>query len=245
MLLKRIKKEYIKSYDQVNVPLDTRKAGYNIGDLLNMPSLDDVWPQNPHADSAILKRMNLIGTFFKGSVLHNYCKGRPANEKVPCIQRIKNSVNMFTDLYKNDYADVLKLAKKKHTLCVHLRSGDLSTENDFIDTIIKLSNEYKYVLLLSGVHADNHFKNDQQKKENFIETINKVLSNNNNICIFLNNPDVHLSIMANASNLLIHKGGFSCLGSVVCTGKLFVTKHFTHVNKINWKTQVNKEYQFV
>ena len=30
---------------------DERNAGYNLGDLLNMPSLIGIWNQKPHQDS--------------------------------------------------------------------------------------------------------------------------------------------------------------------------------------------------
>lgn len=66
-----------------------------------------------------------------------------------------------------------------------------------------------------------------------------------NIYIHLNTPDMHLAIMSMASNLLVHKGGFSCLGSIVCNGNLFITKNFHHANCNNWMNKVNKKYSLL
>lgn len=48
--------------------------------------------------------------------------------------------------------------------------------------------------------------------------------------------------MSIASNLLVHKGGFSCLGSIVCNGNLFITPYFTVAKCENYISKVNKKY---
>jgi hypothetical protein len=128
---------------------------------------------------------------------------------------------------------------------VHVRSGDKDTENDFINLISRLSHKFKKIILLSGIHLDIHFRNNENKIQNFQKTINSILNHNNNIFIFLNSADVHLSIMSKASNLLLHKDGFSSLGSILSTGELFVTKYFYQINHPRWKSQVNKKYTFL
>jgi UDP-N-acetylenolpyruvoylglucosamine reductase len=75
---------------------------------------------------------------------------------------------------------------------------------------------------------------------NFKNTFNSILEKNDNIFIYLDQQDVHIMIMANASNLLLHKGGFSAIGSIVSTGQLFITHLFTHNFHPIWKKLVNK-----
>jgi len=225
------------------IPEDARAGGYNIGDLLNMPSLYGIWGQNPHASENGLNRMNILGNAYKNSVLWHYCTNRKSNsEIVPNVDLIVESVKKFTEENVHSYRDIMEIAKDPETCCVHVRSGDKGTEDDFVEIISNISKKYKRIILLSGIHLDTFFSDNQTKITNYQNTINSILSKNENIFVFLNSADVHLSIMASASNLLLHKGGFSCLGSIVSTGNLFVTKYFYQINYEQWKNQVNKKY---
>jgi len=224
--------------DNVIISEDTRCAGYNLGDLLNMPHLNGDWNSSPHHDNAILDRMNLLSKYYKNSILQYYCEDRNENEYVPNINKIVNCVNKFI---KNVNIDI-DIIKNPNTLCVHLRNGDLDTEIEFINLIIKLSFDYEYIIILSGIHLDEHYKSYNDKTTNFINTINLIIQKNKNIYFYLGSPDIHLSIMSQSSNLLLHKGGFSCLGSIVSTGNLFITKLFNHANHNHWKIMVNKKY---
>jgi hypothetical protein len=75
-----------------------------------------------------------------------------------------------------------------------------------------------------------------------MKTMNNILAKRDNVYIYLNSPDIHLSIMSEATNLLVHKGGFSCLGSIVCGGNLFITNYFIYAKRTNWISKVNKKY---
>uniref|UniRef100_A0A6C0JQ20 Uncharacterized protein n=1 Tax=viral metagenome TaxID=1070528 RepID=A0A6C0JQ20_9ZZZZ len=241
-MLKQLVYDDVKIYEK-QIDEDTRKAGYNIGDLLNMPFLDNTWNRTPHHDMDLLKRMNLIGKNYKGSILNYYCDHRKESDPVPNINLIVESVTYYNEINKHKYEDVLNIVKDKDTLCVHVRSGDLMTELGFINKIEEMSYKFKRIVLLSGVHGDEHFAGHHNKKTRFVMTINDILNKNkNDSYIYLNEPDVHLMIMMNASNLLLHKGGFSCLGSVISTGRLFITNMFYHHCKDNWKKHVNKPY---
>ena len=244
-MLKQLVYEDVKIHEKT-IEEDTRSAGYNIGDLLNMPYLDNTWNSNPHHDTNLLNRMNLISDNYKGSILNYYCERRGLNDPVPNIQLIVESVAYYNEINKHKYEDILKIVKDKDTLCVHVRSGDLMTEMEFMNKIEQLSHKFKKIILLSGIHGDQHFANDHNKKMRFVLTINHILNKNKNESyIYLNEPDVHLMIMMNASNLLVHKGGFSCLGSIISTGRLFTTNMFYHVYKENWRKHVNKKYIMV
>ena len=239
MFLKRhITKEDIVIYDKV-IENDLRKGGYNLGDLLNMPSLVDIWSyKNPPGKF----RMNHLGKEYENSILSYYCENREENDPIPDVNLINDSVLKFTENNRHMYEDILILVKNTSTCCIHVRNGDVNTERHYIDTIIELSTIFDTIILLSGVHLDESFKSNNDKINNFVNTMNSILNKNSNIYIYLNCADIHLSIMMNAANLLLHKGGFSLLGSIVSTGTLFITDIFQAVNYKLWKQLVNKPY---
>ena len=242
IMLKQVVYEDINIYEKTIVE-DTRRAGYNIGDLFNMPYLDNTWNRNPHHEISILNRMNLLGANYPNSILNYYCQHRHADDPVPNINLIVESVAYYNEMNKHKYENILNIVKDKNTLCVHVRTGDLMTELEFINKIQQLSYKFKKIILLAGVHGDQHFSSDHDKKLRFLSTINYILNKNvSDTYVYLNEPDVHLMIMMNASNLLVHKGGFSCLGTIISTGRLYVTNMFYHLYKDNWKKYVNKSY---
>jgi hypothetical protein len=190
--------------------------------------------------------MNLIGTHYEDSVLNYYCSTRENREEpVPNIDRIINSVDHFRGKNETLLEEISIIVKEPDVCCVHVRNGDLHTEGDYIKIIIKLSYLFKKIIILSGIHLDSYFKGEAKKKENFLNTMNNILQMRDNIYLYLNTPDMHLSVMAMASNLLIHKGGFSCLGSILCKGNLFITHHFTIAKCNNWLEKVNKKYSLL
>lgn len=245
MLKRSIDIEDIVIYDKI-IAEDTRNAGYNIGDLLNMPAIGDIWPSNPHANLPALERMKCLGMHYQDSIVSYYCSSREDDEEpVPNINRIINSVEHFKAKNEKVLEDISLIVKEPNVCCVHIRNGDLNTEDEYINTVIKLSFLFDKIIILSGIHLDNVFRHENGKRENFLKTMNNILQNRDNIYIYLNTADIHLSIMSMASNLLIHKGGFSCLGSIVCNGNLFITKYFCHANCNSWKNKVNKKYSLL
>ena len=126
-------------------------------------------------------------------------------------------------------------------ICIHVRSGDKSVERQFIELVEKLSKKYKNVYVMSGVHMDQYFEKNEIKITNFLNAMNNILINNGNIHMILAEPDDHLAIMYNARNLLLHKGGFSVLGSIINHGQLFVTPLMTTVKSNFWTHYVKRE----
>ena len=228
------------------VPGDSLDAGYNVGDLLNMPALSGVWEQTPHKDEITLYRMHLIACFYKNSVLDRYCRSRnhsDPQEIIPNVDRIRTSLSEYITENQHKFKAALDIAQKPTTLCVHLRNGDIDSEYAYIELIKKLSSQYDTILLLSGIHRDSHYKDLTTKQENFISTLNDILSSSPNIYLYMAEPDIHLSIMMHASNLLLHKMGFSCLGSIVSKGKLFITPLFHFQSCPKWQAVlVDKQY---
>jgi len=239
-LLRRVSDKEIKIYDTDFTFTDPRQAGYNIGDLLNMPYLCDIWPTTTGTQT-----MYDVSQVCRNSVLDIYCHTKPKQEIVPNIPRIIGSVQTYLKKNQKNLSNILKLVRKKKCLCVHVRSGDLIVDDAYIKIIHKLSRKFKYVVLLSGIHLDQYFFDHATKIQNFLSTMNHILTLNKNVYLYLDKPDNHLCIMKVASHLLIHHGGYSALGSILVTGKLYITPEFHHANSENWKKHVNKSYILV
>ena len=235
-LKRHITADDIIIYDKI---IENDRGGYNLGDLLNMPALLGLWDYtNPHGKG----RMNSLGKIYENTILSYYCENRKDKDPIPDVKLINESVKNFTEHNRYLYEDILAVVKNTSTCCVHVRNGDCETEQYYINLIIELSDIFDTIILLSGVHSDEGFKKHDDKINNFVNTINSILNKKTNIYIYLNCADIHLSIMMNAANLLLHKGGYSCLGSIVSTGILFITDIFHVVNCKLWKQLVNKPY---
>lgn len=219
-----------------------KQQGYNMGDLLNMPYLSGQWPQTPHGLYNYLERMYIVSNSFDNSIVNLYCKHRPDNELVPCIPRLISSVNEYIEQHAELYKDIFSLVKQPDCLCVHIRLGDAFVSEAYVNVIEKLSSQFTTVILLAGIHLDEMFSKHDDKVTSYLTNITNILNKNTNIYVYFNDPDVHVSIMALASNLLLHRGGFTAIGSIVSTGKLFVTNECYHVFHSNWIKDVNKPY---
>jgi hypothetical protein len=213
----------IPIYGNSEIKEDPIQAGYNLGDLLNMPYLYGQWTQNPHGSEERLYRMNIIGKGYPGSILSNYISERPEEETVPNIERIVNATEKY--IYKNakSLEEIFQKVEDPKCLTVHVRCGDLLVEEEYIEKIAEFSQKYESVILLSGINMDEHYLEDHLKKCNFRYFMNQILERNENIVLHLDSPDNHLAIMRHATNLLLHKGGFSMLGYIVSTGNVFIT----------------------
>jgi len=190
-------------------------------------------------------RQQVISEIYKDSIFSNYWNSRPENESIPHIPRIIDSVQQYVNKTNNKYTDIYDIVRKDTTLCVHIRSGDLDVTMDYKNVIKKMSKCFDTVIILGGVHFDQVFRNRENKIRAFVHQSNLILQQNHNIYSFLDKPDVHIAVMSQSSNLLLHYGGFSAIGAIVCSGKLYATKLFHHVNCKGWKEKVNKPYILV
>lgn len=228
-------------YDaEMDLSRDDRKGGYNIGDLLHIPVLSD--KENFKERDG---RQQIISEIYKDSIFANYWNSRPKDEFIPNIPRIQRSVEQFVERNFEKHVDIFELVRNPSTLCVHIRSGDLDVTMDYINVIKNLSKQFQTVIVLGGVHYDQVFRLHENKIRAFVHQSNLILQQNHNIYSFLDKPDVHIAVMSQSSNLLLHYGGFSAIGAIVCSGKLYATKLFHHVNCKGWKEKVNKPYILV
>jgi len=236
----------INIYGNPEIKEDPINAGYNLGDLLNMPYLCGVWEQNPHGGKERLERMNIIGKAYSGSILSNYIYERPEEEAVPNIERIVNATDKY--IYENTkpLEEIFLKVGEPTCLTVHVRCGDLLVEDEYINKIAEFSHKYETVILLSGINMDEHYLEDHLKKCNFRYFMNKILERNENIVLHQDSPDNHLAIMRNAANLLLHKSGFSMLGYIVATGNVFITNLLDPIVKHpNFQREILVKYTMV
>ena len=229
----------INIYGNPEIKEDPIHAGYNLGDLLNMPFLYGIWEQNPHGGKERLDRMNIIGKAYPGSILSNYISERPENEAVPNIERIVNATEKYIEMNYGKLEEISQKVQDPKCLTIHVRCGDILVEEAYMNKIHEFSQKYDTVILLSGINMDEHYLDDHLKKCNFLFFMNKILERNENIYLHQDTPDNHLAIMRKAANLLLHKGGFSMLGYIVATGKVFITELlYTVVNHANFHRKI-------
>lgn len=239
-LKRKIQHSDVRIYDyDYDLRTDARKAGYNIGDLLHMPRLADCETFNQN------ERHQIVNDIYKDSIFNYYYSSRPKDEEIPNIPRLNNAVKQWRDKNEDNFKTISRIVSNKNCLCVHVRSGDLDVDRDFINKIRDMSKKFNMVVILSGVHCDQSFRDDANKMNAFVHQMNLITAENNNIYIYLERPDIHLSLMQCAANLMVHRGGFSALATCISTGKLYTTKFFYHVEYPNWKKLVNKEYTLV
>ena len=228
--------------DDIELYVDSsvNKYGYNLGDFLNAPYYMGLWKQTPHHSDELLERLNNMAKNYPKTILGLYCNQRPNNENVPSVSRLKNATELFLQNNMENFKEIYDMVVDDTTLCVHLRTGDYGLVSDFfINVIYQLSLKYKKVILFTGIHADQSWNKLDTSKNNCLTSINTILSKNTNIFVYMDNPDVHLSLFSVAKNLLLHKNGFSILASFVCTGNIFVTDEFSAASQQNWLRDVN------
>ena len=238
---------YIENFDAsdittFNKPTDSElDIAYNIGDIFNMPALYGIWQMQPHARYDYYKKCT---THFKNTIINNYDNLRiDESEPIPNIDKIQKSVDKYivdnTDLSLNR---ILSKVDNNDTLCIHLRGGDMHVESEFIDVINNISKYYLNVILLTGIHSGSSgFPNINDYKQQIADNINKI--NNKNIEVNIDAPDNHLCIFRKCKNLLVHKGGFSVLGTILFTGNnLYITKNFNINSFLNAENQIWKKY---
>lgn len=241
-LLRHVREEDIVFYEsRFDFSQDVSNVGYNIGDLLNIPYLGDRWNQNPyHESQRELDRFYVIARICQGSILDRYVSSRPTWEPIPNVKRLCEC----TDQYINDNIGYLKpilnIVNDKHTLTVHVRTGDMRMEDSYIQEINTLAAKFKRVIILSGIHLDTITLDHRGKVDTFLENTNSILKSNDKIYAYIDIPDVHICMMRKASHLLVYRGGFSGIGAIVAQGQVYATPRFYHVQSPRWTEHVPK-----
>lgn len=246
-LLREVREEDIVFYEsRFDFQHDVSNVGYNIGDLLNIPYLAERWGQNPyHEGQNELDRMYIIARICKGSILDRYVSSRPTWEPIPNVQRICDCTDQYIHDNIKNLKPILDVVSQKNTLTVHVRTGDMRMDSDFIEDINSLAVKFKKVIILSGIHLDTITLDHHGKVKTFLENTNSVLQSNRKIQAYIDIPDVHICMMRKASHLLLYSGGFSGIGAIVAQGKVYATQRFYHADSSRWKKHVPKEITII
>ena len=210
----------IHGNESFDIPVyDSEQATYNIGDILNTPWYWTGWnwpikKLRPDHQNAVDHHKDSIGNI--------YFTSRPEDEDIPNEERIRESTDEYIKQNGENFQHLIDIVSNEKTLTAHIRSGDSGVlPNSIIEKIREISLDYDKVFILSGVHSDkNWFNNIEEPKTTLNQSLDIVKIVLGEKAIFdFSNADVHLCLMRKASNLFLHKGGYSMLGGILFQGK--------------------------
>jgi hypothetical protein len=221
--------------------IGTRGQGYNLGDVLNMPSLWAGWtPFQSLADlSAVASQLpqSIAGRYYN-------CRadGLGAVADDPCMPHRPRLLRAVDECIAENpaIAPMLQTLQDDSVLCVHLRSGDYGPVDDaFLNALARLSKQFTKIVVLSGVHCNGDEQFIAQNITRLRDSLARIRALVPRAAFDFNHPDIHVCYMARARNLLVHMGGFSIIGSLVFAGKqLYITPVFQPVShRMSGKTQ--------
>lgn len=231
---KVIKKEEIFKY-LLNIEDKNSNIHYNIGNILNIPYY---FNNNPWELSRQFRGVNTKE--FKNTLVNYYFKNfKLGKDTVPDTIRLNSSIDKYIEDNKLKYYS--SIFNQDNILVVHLRVGDMGEiSNKYYKTILNLSKNFYKIFLLVGIHRNTAYKN---KKHIVIKNTNnsifKIFDNINNACIVIGNADEHISIMKFSKNLLLHKGSYTVIGSIVCPNNVYITDEFSAHKSDRWKKMIN------
>jgi hypothetical protein len=206
-----------KQYDEV----------YNVGDLLCIHGVTGHW-NNQHCYNNVLFPHLL--TAFPGSIFERYMQSIDKDKDIlPDIPKLQSAVDSY--LLEHDIAStsIGQEMLRDDVLCVHIRSGDKgNVEDDFIEKVKKVAQDYKKVYLLSGIHKDTRFGSLEENSAKLSTDIEKVIMNSTNgpEYVFDNSEaDTHLCMFRLCKNLMVHRGGYSMVATLLFQGNNLYLKH--------------------
>jgi hypothetical protein len=221
------------------------ESGYNISDLLNMPFYWAGWKQNPHCgDEQYFNIAKNTALNNPETILGRYYSTRTEDEKIPNLLRLYNTIDKFIDDKNFKNQEIYQLINDKNILFVHIRSGDFGYISDsFVNTVYNLSTKFTKVILFSGVnrnihHTDENSNHNLGCRNNLLYSLNKILATNSNIYVYFAEPDYHICTMRLCKNLLVHRGGYSVMGTFINNGKIYYTSELPCINNQLWKNEM-------
>ena len=216
---------------------------YNAGDMLGMRLYDTraggtpeqlgpfyPWPraEGPELTEFIERSKSHAKTHFPKTIV-DYFYSHTFEELTACSfpshELLRASVNKYFNECSTD-SDSLQV-RQPRTLTVHIRIGDMGdARHGFFNHLEKLLGGFDSCLVLLGLHMTTVLGGPDGSDiilKSYVETIRTCLLLSKKIRISCASADEHLCIMYEASNLLVHRGGFSLLGMILCKGKVFYT----------------------
>jgi len=211
---------------------------YRLGDKLQMPRVccsqhhtNPVW-----AGPDVAKRAAAYAEDFPGTILHRYYQYDDAEELPPSVTRLERAVNDYLDA--NRIEELTKEVNRDDTLVIHIRTGDYGNlRSDVIQHMGSVAQGFRKHIVCLGMHNTFTYYHGRSENEtflNFHDACKDILRQLGNTCkILLGGADQHCSIMCKARNLYVHKGGFSCLVSLLCRGNIYCSPKFAPLSEDN------------
>lgn len=216
---------------------------YNIGNLTCIHALRGRWDNLFCYNEYINGRIN----HFPGSIFDIYMKTIDENDILPNIEKLQKAVDVYIEQNNVRSIDYIQDIMMDDVLCVHIRSGDFgNVEEKFIETIHTLSKDYRRVYILSGIHKDYRSGSKDNNMNNLSIDLEKIM--NDDKYVFKNaDADIDISIFRLCRNLLVHKEGFSLLGSILFQGNnLYITPLLNATTEKNrWSEYMGDRYIFI
>lgn len=225
-----------------HVPDTSVEGVYNIGDMLNAPSLWGVWPSvNPKATTASRRR----AASFPGSILDRYWRivddsGASASAAHPVVEALRRAV---ADCPAAPDPAIQALADDPGCAVVHVRSGDRGPVGQrFVGALKAHFRTFQTVILCSGVHG---FTNERRGTPDLhckhcAASLNTIIECLPSARVYLAPPDVHLKLFAAARHLMLHHGGFSVVAGLIARpdATVYCTAALASRDHQNWTSQV-------
>ena len=207
--------------------------GYNLGDLLNMPSFikpyQSVWP--PGGSKELREVAIAIRDSHPNSIVGRYFHNTSA-----LGGRLPDAVHLRSVVYS--YGQSISVSLDKYlattidnpsTLLVHIRSCDKNLlHKTFLNYARHLSFRFEHFVLMGQCHNDTRFSSVNTALKNLkmsFDLMARSISHETTVSLFpRGTADDHLFAMSRATNLLVHRGGFSALGALTCRGNVFFSR---------------------
>ena len=225
--------------------------GYNLGDLLEMPSLYlskktlNFWKKKFHEENEKMTtneiRQFMMNVYPNSILSYYFSSSIPENESLPNKDRLLNAIKLYENMITDKIIhDCIKFVKNKNVLCVHLRCGDTSLENeddkDF-DTrqtnyVAEIAKHFNDVIIFTGIipgySSTLGYENVRIAAYKHLKSMLDKIPNSR---VFLHGSiDDHLSILQYSENILLHRGGISQILSIICKNRIYID-----INNQWWK----------
>jgi len=235
--------------------------GYNVGDHMNLPSfVAQEWPPEGSRgiralamNTAAQRPQSLVGHYARAELsgacvsLHDATKLNKVQCKFfPDVLLLRSSAARMAAVpctMTTVWGCASKgriAAQDNNTLVIHFRSGDSPSHPDdfrrFTSVVAKLAKSFSRTIILGGIHADFRYYSleasvagSQAEYELLSAAIQEAGSQ---VTLQLDSAaDEDMLVMYHARHLLVHRGGFSALGALLCQGTVYYTDMLAHPNK--------------
>jgi hypothetical protein len=228
---------------EIKINNDSKENIYNVGDLLCSHAIIGGWNNNICYANGLEENRNK----YPGTIFDIYMKTIDSSDELPNVEKLRTAVDKYIEINNIKEIEHIKDAMNMDVLCVHIRSGDYGEmDNVYLDLIQRIAKPYKRIYILSGIHTDERSGKIENNIQNLNKDIEKLLKDDR--FIFKNsNADDDLCMFRVCRNLLVHRGGYSLIGSLLFQGdNLYVPGSLIDPNaKHRWAELMKDKHIFV